>query len=188
MTEIILTSSVLILVLVILRRVLRGRIDPRAQYALWLLVAVRLLIPGTLFTAPVSVVGAAEKLQESLLLEEIVTGELPTDSPAAPLMTEQPDGPSAPIAAQPTDGPKPAFEPRPPETIQAKKLLDLIWKIGIGITGGVMVLSNLAFYLSLQKSRKRLELTAAPWAGSLPVYEADGLPSPCLFGLFQPAV
>lgn len=66
MTEIILTSSILILLLAALRRVLRGRIDPRVQYALWLLVAARLLIPGTLFTAPVSVMGAAEGLQTSI--------------------------------------------------------------------------------------------------------------------------
>lgn len=59
MTEIILTSSVLILVLAALRRVLGGRIPPGAQYALWLLAAARLLIPGTLFSAPVSVMGAA---------------------------------------------------------------------------------------------------------------------------------
>lgn len=44
MTEIILTSSILILLLAALRRVLGGRIDPRVQYALWLLAAARLLL------------------------------------------------------------------------------------------------------------------------------------------------
>lgn len=63
MSEIILTSSVLILVIALLRRVLRGRISSRVQYALWLLAALRLLIPGVLFPAPVSVVGAAAELR-----------------------------------------------------------------------------------------------------------------------------
>ena len=67
MSEIILTSSVLILVIVLLRRVLRGRISSRVQYALWLLAALRLLVPGTLFPVPVSVVGAAEELRGALV-------------------------------------------------------------------------------------------------------------------------
>jgi len=66
MKEIILTSSILILLLAIFRQAVRGRIAPRVQYALWLLVAARLLIPGTLFTAPVSVMGAAEDLRTSI--------------------------------------------------------------------------------------------------------------------------
>ena len=66
MTEILLSSSLLILVLALLRRLLRGRIDPRLQYGLWLLVALRLLIPGTLFTVPVSVAGAAAELRQNI--------------------------------------------------------------------------------------------------------------------------
>ena len=41
MKEILLTSSFLILALSLLRRLLRGRISPTLQYALWLLVAAR---------------------------------------------------------------------------------------------------------------------------------------------------
>ena len=39
MRDILLTSSVLILAVALLRRLLGNRIDPRVQYALWLLVA-----------------------------------------------------------------------------------------------------------------------------------------------------
>lgn len=66
MTEILLSSAVLVLALALLRRVLRGRIDPRLQYGLWLLVALRLLIPGALFPAPVSIAGAAASWSESI--------------------------------------------------------------------------------------------------------------------------
>ena len=45
MKEILFTSSILILVLGLLRYLLRGRINLHLQYALWLLVAVRLLVP-----------------------------------------------------------------------------------------------------------------------------------------------
>ena len=53
--------------------------------------------------------------------------------------------------------------------------------------GGMVAISNLAFYLRLRRTRKRLDLPAA-WSGKLPVYEVEGLSSPCLFGLFRPAV
>ena len=45
MSSILISSSVLILALAALRRLLRGRIRPRLRYALWLLVAMRLLVP-----------------------------------------------------------------------------------------------------------------------------------------------
>ena len=48
MKAVLITSSLLILVLIVLRYLLRGRISPRLQYALWLLVAVRLLVPLSL--------------------------------------------------------------------------------------------------------------------------------------------
>ena len=74
MTEMILPSSVLILAVILLRRALRGRIAPGLQYALWLLAALRLLIPGPLFPAPVSAAGAAEELRSALVRQEASTG------------------------------------------------------------------------------------------------------------------
>ena len=43
--EVLVSSSVLILALSAMRLVLRGKISPRLQYGLWLLAAVRLLVP-----------------------------------------------------------------------------------------------------------------------------------------------
>ena len=47
MKEILLTSSVLILALLLLRLLFRKTISRRVQYALWGLVALRLLAPGS---------------------------------------------------------------------------------------------------------------------------------------------
>ena len=155
MTEIILTSSVLILLTAILRRVLQGRIAPSVQYALWLLVAARLLIPGTLFTSPVSVVGAAENLLA-------VQAETVSGVPSAFIDPARPDGPSAyfvtqpsdetPLspASRPSDGPASNSVTLPPEARQTIDWADLIWKAGIAVTGGAMLLSNLAFYTKIQ--------------------------------------
>ena len=56
MMEWIISSSVLIAVVILLRYALRGKLDLRLQYALWAVVLLRLLIPvsfwgGTLLCA-----------------------------------------------------------------------------------------------------------------------------------------
>lgn len=101
MTEIILTSSILILLLAVLRRVLGGRIDPRVQYALWLLAAARLLIPGTLFTAPVSVMGAAEDIQISIREAYPDPSEEPSSPPATEPAVRPAGNAEAPIEIAP---------------------------------------------------------------------------------------
>lgn len=198
MTEIVLTSSVLILLLAVLRRVLQGRIDPLAQYALWLLLAARLLIPGTLFTAPVSVMGAAEDVRTSIR-ETFPDPQAVPDSPSAGRPAVQ----SAPSVQIPRSvQPSPAagvdgdaeipFETAAPSISYSRWDLvnwpDAVWKAGMAAVGGAMAVSNLLFYLRLRKTRKRLNLPSASWTGKLPVYEAENLSSPCLFGLFRPAV
>lgn len=55
MLEWIITSSVLILFVTVIRYLFRKRLSLRVRYALWLVVAIRLLIPVTFFDSPVSV-------------------------------------------------------------------------------------------------------------------------------------
>ena len=80
MLQVILTSSVLILVLLLLRRVLRGRVSLRLQYALWVLVAVRLLVPVSFGSSAVSVLNA---LPDSPASYVPFTGDLGPVSPEA---------------------------------------------------------------------------------------------------------
>ena len=70
MTVWLLSTCVLIAVLMLLRRALRGRADPRLVYALWLLAAVRVLVPGSLFDLPVSVSGLAESAGVTQAVED----------------------------------------------------------------------------------------------------------------------
>ena len=66
MREILLTSSVLILALLILRRAFREKISRRVQYALWALVLVRLLTPVSLPAADLSVLSLAEPVRAAV--------------------------------------------------------------------------------------------------------------------------
>ena len=58
MMQWIVSSSVLILVVIALRYVLRGKLSLRMQYALWLLVLVRLLVPVSFGASDLSVMNA----------------------------------------------------------------------------------------------------------------------------------
>lgn len=55
MAEIIVSTTVLILIVLILRRITFGRISMGMRYAMWLLVVVRLLLPVSFGSSPVSV-------------------------------------------------------------------------------------------------------------------------------------
>ena len=63
MIETIITSSVLILIIIALRYLLRGHISSQLQYALWMLAAIRLLLPFPLFENPVSVMNILPNTQ-----------------------------------------------------------------------------------------------------------------------------
>jgi len=184
MRDILLTSSVLILAVALLRRLLGNRIDPRVQYALWLLVALRLLIPGSLFPAPVSVMGAAEAAQ-SAIAEALPPRETPGAAPvpAAP-ETLPPQTDPAISAGVPESVPQAA--PSPAGT--ARDRLRTVWFAGMAVTAAALFLSNAAFYVRLRRGRRRLTAEELPLPCSTAVYEAEDLASPCLFGLFRPAI
>ena len=67
MKEILLTSSVLILTLLLLRLLFRKTISRRMQYALWGLVLLRLLIPVNLPALRHNVLTAAEPVQAQVV-------------------------------------------------------------------------------------------------------------------------
>lgn len=54
MAEWVLTSSLLILLVIVVRYVFRGKTSSRFQYALWSLVLLRLLLPFSLYRSAVS--------------------------------------------------------------------------------------------------------------------------------------
>ena len=229
MIEVLLTSSVLILALVLLRRGLRGRIDPRLQYALWLLVVLRLLIPGSLFPAPLTVSGALSDWEASRAADDTVpasAADAPAQSPAAGA-SSQPTG--ADVTALPVLGPlydvyteekdfplgtspDQWLQEAPGEdyTVNGVEVdlergkqtvtysqYDSVWSMpfwrwplyaGTALAGTILLLSNLKFYLSLRKRRRRIPPAELPTACGARVYLAEGLASPCLVGLLRPAI
>ena len=79
MLQWIIISSVLILVVIGLRFLLRGKLRPMVQYGLWALVLVRLLLPFQLGSTPISVQNPVEKVpvvRDMALVEQALVVEL----------------------------------------------------------------------------------------------------------------
>ena len=180
--EWVLTSAFLILAVTALRALLGRRVSAGLRYALWAVVLARLLVPVQLFTTPV----AGTSVLRETGVEQWVTAPTPLpDSvpavsavPADPSPTELPDGTL--IVPQPDPAPA-TVKVRP---IPVLRILGGLWLAGTAAMGAAFLLSNLRFARRLRRVRVPLEGADCP----LPVYLADDLPSPCLFGLFRPAV
>ena len=98
MIEWVVSSCILILAVIALRYLLRGRISLRLQYALWLLVLARLLLPVSFGSTDISVMSVVEKapaVQAVESVREVDTIWQAHDGsvegyPAGPLMPDTP--------------------------------------------------------------------------------------------------
>lgn len=184
----IVSSSVLILVVIALRYVLRGKLSLRMQYALWLLVLVRLLVPVSFGASDLSVMNAvperAPTAQQSIYRQDII-GER-NDAPA--------NAGTVGIPAQSMS------EAAPPNLVQNvttatvtaptvektdwARIAKTVWLAGAAALGLVFLAVNLRFGKKLRRSRERVEETDA----CLPVYESGETDTPCLFGVAKPSI
>lgn len=171
MLEILISSTVLILVLTALRFLLRGKISPRLQYALWLLAALRLLLPVSLVRSPVSVMNAVPDVPAAV--QRLTAPEdrraPQTDSAQAPTQTVSEPG-AAPAEAQ--------------TQLTGSTILKVIWLTGAAAMALVILTQNLLFLRRLKKLRQPFACPESP----VPVWVASGLPSPCLAGLLRPEI
>ena len=243
MIEYIGLSSLLILAVLALRALVGGYISQRARYGLWLLVALRLLIPFQVGSSALSLV---PMLQEVRGLWSGQAAKLLSDSGAGELSAEKEDGrPGAvggengqsgtagkedsslmtadggtdlrnvstekngrPGSAGTGNGQLPVKLPvtdgkdgQPADMAAAGKTVTgtgrtgspggpsvwiwlSLWLSGAVLTGGCLVWANLRFWLRLKKERYRLPDVP----GYLPVYGASCVRTPCLYGLFRPAI
>ena len=74
------SSSCLILIVLMLRRLCAGKISLRMQYALWLLVAVRLLIPVNLGNSAISIENFMNHMSVQRYFAESVENDVPERS------------------------------------------------------------------------------------------------------------
>ena len=184
MTAWIISSSVLILTVAALRRVLRGRISLGMQYALWLLVLVRLLVPVNFGASSLSVMNAVpEQVQASAKQPDREVGQAPES--IAPVRTSA--APASPASGQnrPQSSTLPAASlDTGRRAVSWTQIARAVWLAGAAVVGAIFLAANLHFYGKLRRSRRKVDGAQA----ALPVYESSAILTPCLFGLVHPAI
>ena len=169
--EMIVTSSVLIAVVIFLRILLKGKISSRLQYAVWLVVAVRLLLLFPLLPSRVSVMNsthsATVKFEEKIFEPSSNT----TDQNIKIYASTDPE--------KDTITPKKLAPSFPIETF-----MKIIWYCGIGLTAALFLTANLIFYRKLRKNRVvfSTEFTTRT------VYLSESVSTPCVFGIIKPSI
>ncbi len=181
MAEWILSSSVLIAVVAVLRFILRGKISLCLQYALWALVLIRLLIPVDFGTSSISVMNAVpDALPETLLSTGVSAGAYtPLDGVlpelSSPIISES-VGVGTTVQAGLSDVPV--------HFVNWRLSALVVWLVGFVILGLFLFITNLGFSLQLKSNRRMTDISGYP----LPIYVSSMVETPCLYGLFHPAI
>lgn len=172
MIETIITSSILILIITTLRYLLRNKISSRLQYALWVLVAIRLLLPFSLFESPISVMNAVPNAQSyyPIAVQPVAPGSQNQVALQGDRQTE------ITVNAAASDSPV--------KPISYDAIAQYIWLCGLFVSGVFFIVSNVRLNRTLRQSRMQIEVADY----SLPVYTADCFLSPCLYGIVKPSV
>lgn len=169
----IVTSSVLIAIVLLLRLLLKGRVSQRLQYALWLPVLLRLLIPFSFGSSEMSVLNTLPSSTPSVRIEAEVMPQvtLPMQSEgSAPSVVTKPT-PQLPVAVTETN------------TLSWEDILWVLYIAGAASVCAGFLFLNIELSIRLHRSRKAMRRT-----GSLMTYHSDAVETPCLFGLLRPAI
>ena len=194
MTEWFVSSAVLAALLIGAHYLLRGKISARLQYALWLVLLVRLLLPLSVGKTALSVANLLPEAEPAAVIQ----AEPAAVPPAQAARTPEPSAPAAPVQtpAQPVQ--RPASMPAQAETgsaepeksaqkpvVSVRKILIFVWASGAVLLGLWFLFCNLRYGRQLRAGVLR---AIAPKEGRPAVRLTQTALSPCLFGLFPPVI
>ena len=171
----ILSSSVLVLVTILLRTLLKTRIPARVQYALWLPVLLRLLLPFSVGSSPISVqniIPESAVAQSSFEAEHFSSEKSSHQHPENDVTEELITGSSA---------------PEPHSENKAEQVKITLFDGWLAVAAAVLLavtISHFHFLRKLRISRQRLQDTGS----ALPVFIVRWIRIPFLAGIFHPAI
>lgn len=194
MTEWFVSSAVLAALLIGAHYLLRGKISARLQYALWLVLLVRLLLPLSVGKTALSVANLLPEAEPAAVIQ----AEPAAVPPAQAASTPEPAAPAAPVQtpAQPvqrpastpaqagTDSAEPEKSAQKP-AVSVCKIFMLVWASGAALLGLWFLFCNLRYGRQLRAGVLR---AIAPKEGRPAVRLTQTALSPCLFGLFPPTI
>ena len=165
----VLTISALIAVVLLVRAIFKNRVPKRMLYALWLVVLLKLCLPGTLVSLPV----------------------LPAEDAAVPAQSAERPVQTAPVIQRPaqtvTKPQTPAQQPVSPVQETAKpaakplttaQILQIAWFSGSALLGLWLFGAWAVFTIRLHRDRRFLGKR-----GGTCIYVSGAVKSPCLAGL-----
>ncbi len=183
-----LTSSLLILAVVLLRAAVGKHIGAGLRCALWVLVLMRLLVPVQLFAVPVWEPASKKPAGVQTVQTDVTLPAASQGGEAAgngqgrpdgiPAVTPASGGAPGDVSGAVSGGAQGGASP------ELGAVWGLLWLGGAIVSGLILVMFNLRFALNIRRRRRALACEGCP----LSVYILAGLPSPCLFGIFRPAV
>ena len=191
----ILTSSVLIVVILLIRKLFGEKLSSGLQYGLWLLVLLRLLIPVSFGGSGYSLAALADQaiawVEEQKADEEVESYIYGENMPSEEIETTKISPPDAGGATDhiymPPDEKNNADMP----PFGRFTVFYIIWIMGMAVTGGIFFLSNLIFRIRIYSDREEIEdeeLEKWELSSGVPVYVSRFVTTPCLAGLKRPAV
>ena len=169
----VLTVSALIAVVLLVRAIFKNRVPKRMLYALWLVVLLKLCLPGTLVSLPVlpaeDAAGPAQSAERPVQTAPVIQRPAQTvTKPQTP--AQQPVSPVQETA-------KPAAKP-----LTTAQILQIAWFSGSALLGLWLFGAWAVFTIRLHRDRRFLGKR-----GGTCIYVSGAVKSPCLAGL-TPAV
>ena len=223
MLMILLSSCLLILLVIALRHYTKKKVSPIVQYSLWLLVALRLLLPFQFGASVLSLENIFKTRAEPVQVEVHTEPQISTPveiRPSAPVtaipnptvdsVTVTTDS-SEQITILPTEEiireeqeitvptptvtvterPAVAITPASTATQESRgsslsptQILTGIWIVGALAMAGWFLTVNIRFNRKAKANARKLHIPHI----SLPIYETEDIPSPCIAGLFRPRI
>ena len=190
MTQILISSSLLIAVVLLARLLLKNKVSRRLQYALWLLVALRLLIPVEFGHSHYSVATFTQQATQSAPVQQFRDEmEQPIVGPSRTELYEQllddylQDTPQQTVTPQVESQIRQEADQQilAPTPVQ---ILTAVWIGGMVIMALWFLITNGLFL-----HRARNGSTPYPAAKSpVPVRISPNVPTPCLVGLILPKI
>ena len=169
----VLTVSALIAVVLLVRAIFKNRVPKRMLYALWLVVLLKLCLPGTLVSLPVLPAKDAAVLAQSA---ERPVQTAPVIQRPAQTVTK-PQTPAQQPVSQVQETAKPAAKP-----LATAQILQIAWFSGSALLGLWLFGAWAVFTIRLHRNRRFLGKR-----GGTCIYVSGAVKSPCLAGLI-PAV
>lgn len=219
MKEILITSSVLIAVLLLLRLVFAKKVSRVLIYGAWALVALRLLIPVQIGEIDFSILTSAKPVTEAItqieqrpvsgqtkeeVYQDIVADYIQKDQtvfiPEVQEQIKQEISQGAVNREEIFDKIQQArpdqeiFIPEVQEQVQQQveetadpitlgQIAAIVWLAGVVVMAAWFMIVNLRHSRMLWKNREKLDRESP-----IPVYVSEKVGSPCLAGLFRPAI